>query len=696
MTKIETLRKKIKDHDKAYYVDNNPTISDYEYDMLMKELQAIEADYPELITPDSPTQRVCGEPIKGFTQIKHTKPLLSLDNTYNAEDLKAFDSRIRKVIKDNGYCSAGGEGVRYVVELKIDGVAASATYEEGILQVVSTRGDGTIGDDITHNAKTIRTLPLKVNPTIYEFSEESDFEVRGEIYMSRKSFEQANQQRLDEGDEPFANPRNATAGTLKQFDPKVASDRKLNMFAYTLIVGDENMSQPDEQTESLGLLKDMGFQVAPVKVCTGIKEVIDYCNEWEGKRDELDFDIDGMVIKVDDLADCSALGESSKSPRWAISYKFPARQATTVVESIEVQVGRTGAITPVANLRPVPLSGVTISRATLHNADELERLGINVGDIVLIERAGEVIPKVIKVVEKHSEGTFQLPDICPSCGGIVVRIENEAATRCTNSYCPAQLNRVIEYFGSKKAMDIDGLGPRVVEMLTSSGFVKSAPDLYELTVKKLTSPYRARLIHETFSDVVFAEMPPLMSQKEAQNLIDAIERSKAQPLDRVICALGIRLVGTRASKKLVEFFDMNVDESPGLLEATSEELQVAGIGPVMAREIETYMEGDSNRDIIGRLMRAGLTMTAERKIVGDTFAGKTFVFTGTLSIPRAEAEKTVEALGGKTSSSISKKTDFLVAGENAGSKIEKALSLGVKVITEKIFRVMTCPSAVSL
>ena len=653
--RIIKLREDIARHDRLYYVDAMPVISDSEYDALMAELIALEKEHPDLVTPDSPSQRVGGEPVKEFGQVEHATQMLSLDNTYNKDELVEFDGRVRKLLP--------GEVYEYVVELKIDGVAASLTYEDGVLAVAATRGDGRVGDDITHNAKTIRNIPVKIANVPNQLVGKR-FDVRGEIFLPLNAFRKMNEHRLDAGEEPFANPRNAAAGSLKQLDPKVTARRGLDMFVYALMQGGAGKATGTHY-DNMKVLGGMGFNVNPnVKLCADIEKVVEYCDYWEDRRDKLDYEIDGMVVKVNSIAQQDRLGATGKSPRWAISYKFPAKQATTVVEDILASVGRTGAITPVAALRPVPLGGVTISRATLHNADELVRLNINVGDTVLIERGGEVIPKVIKVVEKNSEGVFRLPSTCPECSGEVVREEGEAATRCINIGCPAQVQKNIEHFASRGAMDIEGLGPKVVALLIENGLVRDLHDLYHLSAQDLEPLER-------------------MGRKSAVNLVAAIEKSKSRPLDRLYYAVGIRHVGTRSAEILADRYpSVEVLKNAGV-----DELQaIDEIGPVVAKSIHDFFHEERNVRVLDELARAGVRMEGERKAARpQPLAGKTFVFTGTLTMPRSEAEKIVKDLGAKASSSVSKKTDYVVAGGEPGSKYDNAVKLGVKVLTEEEF-----------
>jgi DNA ligase (NAD+) len=655
--RINELRETIEYHNRKYYVEYNPVIPDYDFDMLMKELEELEVQFPELLTPDSPTQRVGGAPIKQFRQVHHVSPMLSLSNTYNKDDLAEFDERIRRL--------APGTDFEYFVELKIDGVASSLTYEDGKLEVAATRGDGTTGDDITHNARTIHSIPLSVR-NIPDALKGMRFHVRGEIFLPLKSFEKINDERLAAGEEPFANPRNAAGGSLKQLDPGITAKRGLDMFAYQLVPEDDPFMF-GSQSGSMAALEEMGFKVNGLhKKCRDIDCVIGFCNEWEAKRDTLPYEIDGMVIKVDDLRLQGRLGQTGKSPRWAISYKFPAKQATTKVNQIIASVGRTGTVTPVAFLEPVRLGGVTVSRAALYNADELERLNINVGDLVLVERGGEVIPKVVKVVEKKTPGAYKLPENCPSCGSALVREEGEAATRCINISCPVQLQKNVEHYASRGAMDIEGLGPKVVALLIRAGLVEDFADLYKLTVSELVPLER-------------------MGKKSAENLVENIERSKSKPLARLYYGLGIRHVGGRSAEVLARRYN-SLDD---LIGAKTGELETINeIGPVMAKAIHDFFREERNLKVINKLRAAGVRTSEERKApeAPQDLAGKTFVFTGTISLPRAEAEDRVKKRGGKVSSSVSKKTDYVVAGEDPGSKYDNAKKLGVKILTEEEFK----------
>jgi len=651
---IERLRKEINYHNYRYYVLNDPVISDYEYDMLVKRLEKLEREFPQFITPDSPTQRVGGEPLKEFPTVRHKIPMLSLDNTYSYDELKEFDTRVKKVVG----------GVKYVVEPKVDGVAVALRYEKGRLVQGATRGNGIQGDDITQNIRTIRTVPLvllKEDPAFL------NVEVRGEVFLTKKQFEELNIEREERGEPLFANPRNAAAGSLKLQDPREVAKRRLDIFIHTVPL------PPTEKYSShyklLLALKDIGFKVIPYfKRFDSIGEVIDYCKEWEGKRDDLPFEVDGMVVKVDDFSQREALGSTIKSPRWAVAYKYPARQATTKIIDIALQVGRTGVVTPVAILKPTPLSGSTISRATLHNEDEIRRKDIRIGDTVIIEKGGEVIPKVVKVVKEKRTGkevVFKMPKRCPVCGGRIYRPEGEVAWRCININCPSQIKRRIQHFASRNAMDIEGMGSALVEQLVDNGLVKNLADIYELKLEDLMGLER-------------------MGRKSSENLLRAIEKSKERPFDRVLFALGIRWVGTKAAQALADTFG-SIDR---LMSASYEEIaQIPGEGGVLAESVINFFKDPKNVALINRLKKAGLRFKKEKeKKRPKPLSGKTFVLTGTLKRwTRPEATELITSLGGKVTSSVSKKTDYVVAGENPGSKWTKAKALGVKIIDEEEF-----------
>ena len=659
--RIEELRRKIREHDYRYYVLNEPTISDYEYDMLMSELATIEKKHPELVTPDSPTQRVSGEPVKEFPTVRHDVPMLSLGNTYSEEELYDFEKRLHNFLP--------GEEFEYVTELKFDGIAVSLVYRDGFLKRGATRGDGQRGDDITNNLKTIRSIPLRL---IERKDLPSNVEVRGEVIMTRDGFEKLNARQEQMGEKIFANPRNATAGTLKQQDPRIVSSRPLEFFAYFLRLLDEadiDRLKIDTHFDSLHLLREMGFPVSRhIRLCRSMWEVIDFCNIWEEKRDTIPYDIDGVVIKVNSLIQQRELGCTAKSPRWAIAFKFKARQATTVLKEIHLQVGRTGTVTPVAVLEPVFLAGSTISRATLHNEDEIRRKDIRVGDTVLIEKGGDVIPKIVKVIkEKRPKGStpFKMPDRCPICNTQLVRIEGESAIRCENIACPAQIHRRIEHFASRDAMDIEGLGEALVHQLIEHNMVSDYGDLYFLKKEELATLEK-------------------MGDKSASNLLESLEESKSRPLDRIIFGLGIRYVGARAASLLADRFE-SIDR---LREASVNEIEnIEGIGPTIADSVVKFFRQDSNIKVIEKLRKAGVRMEEKRrKAEPGIFSGKTFVLTGALSkFTREGATRLIESEGGRVSSSVSRNTDYVVVGSNPGSKYRKALDLGVRVLDEDTF-----------
>ncbi|QEK13666.1 NAD-dependent DNA ligase LigA [Crassaminicella thermophila] len=653
--KIDQLIDIINEHNYKYYVLDNPEITDYEYDMLMNELISLEKQFPELIRQDSPTQRVGGEPLEAFVQVQHSVPMLSLDNSYNKEDLLDFHNRIRKVIDGK---------IEYIVEPKIDGLSVSLKYEKGIFVQGATRGDGFVGEDITSNLRTIKTIPLKLK-------EEIDIEVRGEVYISREKFAELNQKQAEKGETIFANPRNAAAGSLRQLDPKIAAKRNLDIFIFN-IQTIKNM-HISKHTEGFEYLKSLGFKTSMYEVCHSIEEVIDQCEKWAEKRSNIPFEIDGLVIKINDLEQREALGTRSKSPRWAIAYKFPAEQKKTIVKDITIQVGRTGALTPTAELEPVRVAGSVISRATLHNEDYIKEKDIRIGDRVIIQKAGDVIPEVVRVVfddRTGQEKEFKMPKVCPACGEEVIRLEGEAVTRCINTACPAQLRRGFIHFVSRDAMNIDGLGESIVNLLLDNNLVKDFADLY--SIKK--------------EDLVPLER---MGEKSAQNLINAIEKSKNNDLDRVIFGLGIKLVGVRAAKLLADAFG-DMDK---LMKATYEEIvAIPEIGDKMAKSIEAFFKEDRNLKTIEKLRAAGVNMKAlktSEEEVEKKFEGLIFVLTGTLQkYKRNDAKAIIEKLGGRVSGSVSKKTSYVLAGAEAGSKLEKANQLGIRVISEEEFEQM--------
>ena len=646
---VEDLRNTLRRHENLYYVLDQPEVSDAEYDALMNRLRDLEAQHPELITPDSPSQRVGGKPREGFVKVQHSAAMLSLDNALNEDELRAFDARVRELL--------GEEPYRYVAELKLDGLSMAGHYRENRFVQAVTRGDGLVGEDVTENARTIRSLPLRTNSTL------DHFEVRGETVMLRRAFERLNQERDERGLSRFANPRNAAAGSLRVLDPSITASRRLEFYTYFLLVGGRPYYQ--SHWESLDALNKMGFKVnARRKLCGSLDELLAFCREWESKRDDLPYEIDGVVVKVDSIEQQIRLGFTAKAPRWAIAFKYAARQAVTTVENIDVQVGRTGALTPVARLTPVEVGGVTVSRATLHNEDEIARLGLQVGDSVVIERSGDVIPKVVRV---HTQGSrrrpFQIPKHCPVCGGKVVREEGEAASRCINTNCPARLKESILHFASRGVMNIDGLGDALVEQLVDRGIMTGVADLYDLMVDKLAELDR-------------------MGRKSAANVIRNIEKSKQNPLPRVINALGIRFVGERTALFLAEEFG-DLDK---IAAAHVDELQKAEeVGPKVAESIYQFFREPRNQDLMERLRSAGLQFEYRvRRRPGGPLAGLTFVLTGAFTgFSREEARQRIEAAGGKVSTAVSRKTTFVVAGKEPGSKLDKARELGVEVIDEK-------------
>lgn len=659
--RVKELRQQIHYHNHRYYVLDNPDIDDSAYDSLMRQLIDIEREHPSLITTDSPTQRVGGALAEGFERVTHITPLKSLGNAFSAEDLFAFDSRVR--------AGLGTSDVEYVVEHKIDGLAINLTYQDGTLVQGATRGDGTEGENVTANIRTIRSIPLTIINR--DSAVPQLMEVRGEVYMPRRAFERLNREREEKGEPLLANPRNAAAGSLRQLDPRVTAKRALDIFLYGMGVSGDSKLQT--HAELLSYLQSLGFKVNPLyQVFKSIDDVIEYCVGWADKRNELPYDIDGMVVKVNKLEYQAALGYTAKDPRWAIAYKFPAEQATTVVEDIFVGVGRTGTLTPTAILRPVRLAGSVISRATLHNEDYIQEKDIRIGDTVLIHKAGEVIPEVVSVVissRTGSERPFIMPETCPECGSPAIRKEGEAAHKCTNPNCPALQREGLIHFVSRDAMNIEGLGPRVLTSLLEAGLVNDVADLYRLTVADLVNLDR-------------------MGQKSAQNFVDAIEKSKDAGLARVLFGLGIRYVGVKAAAIIARHFE-TIDH---VAKANLDELlELDDIGGKIAESVVGYFSISENLELINRLSRAGVNMTEDKPIeVGPRpFDGLTFVLTGTLTeMTRSEATAAIEALGGKVSGSVSKKTSYVVAGSEAGSKLDKAAQLGVAVLTEAEFKEM--------
>ncbi len=655
---IEKLKEEIRRHDRLYYAENSPEISDREYDVLMKKLDALEKDYPELVTSDSPTQRVGGEPSREFPPAKHLAPMLSMDNTYSADELREFDKRIKKNLE--------GKEAEYAVELKYDGVSVSLLYRNGRLVRGATRGDGITGDEVTGNLKTIRSIPLVLDGDGLPES----FEVRGEVYMKRQEFIKINREKEKSGEPLFANPRNAAAGSLKLLDPRLVAERGLDIFAYG--IGHCKGRDFGTHDEVLKFLKKAGFRVNPnMKLCSNIEDVIDYCNKWEDKRGSLEYDTDGMVIKVNSLTQQKELGYTTKAPRWVIAYKFPASKVATRLKDIILQVGRTGALTPVAVLEPVHVSGSVVSRATLHNIDEIARLDARIGDTVLIEKSGEIIPKINSVIKSKRTGKekkFIAPDTCPACGSKAVRLSGEVAIRCENVACPAQLKMKILHFTSRGAMDIEGLGDKIVDQMVDKKLINDYGDIYYLKQEEVAGLER------------FAE-------KSASNIIRAIEKSKHNELYRLIFGLGIRHVGVHAARLLADRFS-SVDN---ITESSREELEtIYEIGPVMGESIYRFFRTKENLRVLDKLKKAGVKMSEKATHKEELkFSGKTFVFTGTLaSFSREEAERLVASLGGEFSSSIGRNTDFVVCGENPGSKFEKAKKMGIKIIDENEFKRM--------
>ncbi len=659
---IEALRVELHHHEELYYVHASPEISDAEYDALLARLQELEAVHPELVTPDSPTQRVGGRPAEGFDEFVHRRPMLSLDNSYNIDDLRAFDERCRRL--------ADGRELQYVAELKIDGLSIALHYEKGVLISGVTRGDGRRGEDVTQNVRTIRSVPLRLKEDGLHVPEE--IEVRGEAYLPRHVFQEINAEREEEGAARFANPRNAAAGTIRQLDPKIVAARRLDLFPYEVLTG-ERRPFPTHW-ESFEWLERAGFRVNPHRaLCQTIDEVIDFCNQREFERDELNYEIDGVVVKVNSTALQEEFGATTKAPRWAIAYKYPARQATTQVTSIVVQVGRTGALTPVANLQPVLLAGTTVSRATLHNADEIERLGVRTGDWVMIEKSGEIIPKVLKVVDARRTGEEQpyiFPDTCPECGGIISRPEGEVVARCVAADCPAQRKARLLHFASRRAMRIEGLGEALVEQLVAKDLVRDVGDLYHLKLEDVSALER-------------------MAEKSASNLLGQIEASKTRDLPHLVYALGIRHVGERTAGILARHFRT----LSRLGAASIEEIDALHeIGLTVAQSVRDWFDDTGNVALCERLhavgvrteMESGATLTLD-----ENFAGKQFVLTGKLeTLTRDEARALIESRGGRVTSTVSKKTDYVVAGEDAGSKLDKAQELGLRVIDEAILKEM--------
>ncbi len=653
---IERLRREIRRHDYLYYVVNQPEISDQQYDKLFARLKALEQANPELLTLDSPTQRVSGQPLEGFTTVRHAVPMLSMDNTYNADELRAFDERVHKQL--------GGEDYDYVVELKIDGLAISLRYEEGKLVTAATRGDGEVGDDVTANVRTIKAIPLVL---LGDSKIPAVLEVRGEVYMPTSSFLALNRLRAEAGEPVFANPRNAAAGSLKLLDARITATRNLSFFAYA--TGELSEPLGKDHYETLKRFKEFGLPVNPhIRRAKDVDEVIKICLSWSDKRLSLGYLIDGMVIKVNRLEQRDILGATGRAPRWCISYKFAAEQAETIVESIDVQVGKSGILTPVANLGAVQLSGTTVKRASLHNFDEMNRLDVRVGDTVVIEKAGEIIPQVIEVKrELRPAGAvaFRIPKKCPNCGSAVARDKEGVYVRCTNPDCLGQLKERLKYFAGRGQMDIEHLGTSLIDQLVDNGLVNDFADIYELERSQLAGLER-------------------MAQKSANNVIKAIEESRTRLLWRLIAGLGIRHIGGQSAQILTVHFG-SLEE---LMNADLSNLEsIDQIGPIMAKSVFEYFRDPKNRAVVKKLLAAGVKpRSPEKARRSEKLAGKTVVVTGTLeNLTRQQVEQAIKQAGGKPSSSVSKKTDFVLAGEQPGSKLDKAIKLGVKVINEKQF-----------
>ena len=646
---LEALRQELVRANYEYYVQDAPTMSDYDYDHKLRRLEELEAAHPEWITPDSPTQRVGGQVSEGFQEVRHRVPLESLQDVFSMEELAEFDQRVREVVQD----------VAYTVEPKVDGLSVALEYENGLFVRGATRGDGLVGEDVTENLRTIRSIPLRLPEALPRLI------VRGEVYMPRTVFAQLNEAREQNGEPLFANPRNAAAGSLRQLDPKIAAARRLDAVLFNVQYVEGRSFET--HSESLDFLEQMRFRVIPRKACASIKEAQEEVAAIGARKGDYPYDIDGAVVKVNSLSERTALGSTAKFPRWAAAFKYPPEQKEAQVLDIQVQVGRTGVLTPKASLSPVRLAGTTVTSASLHNQDYITEKDIRIGDTVLVQKAGEIIPEVVRVVKEKrlsDSAPYHLPDHCPVCGAPVARDVDGAAIRCTGAECPAQLLRNLTHFASRDAMDIEGLGPAVVEALVNAGLVKAPGDLYHLQAEKVAQLER-------------------MGKKSAENLLAAIERSKENDLSRLLFAFGIRQVGQKAAKVLAVRFG-NLD---ALRAATVEELTaVDDIGEITARSLVDWLHSPQAEHLIATLKEAGVNMTSSVQIAGDKLAGKTFVLTGTLQrFSRSEAGERIEALGGKVSSSVSKKTSYVVAGEEAGSKLTKAQSLGIPVLTEEEF-----------
>ena len=646
---IELLSKQLNEHIHHYYVEDAPVISDYEYDMLMRKLAALEAEFPEFRSPVSPTQRVGGSVAKGFEEFRHEVPLLSLQDAFSYEELLDFDRRVKKNCPD----------ARYAVELKIDGLSVALRYEKGVFQGGATRGDGQVGEDVTDNLKTVGSIPMHLTEPV-------DIVVRGEVFMSHKSFERLNAQTVAAGKKPFANPRNAAAGSLRQLDSRVTAERQLDIFIFN--IQQMNGKMPEGHAESLNYLKKLGFKVSPYyQLFDDVTEAFAEVERFNAIRDTLGFDIDGAVLKVDRFEHRDLLGQTAKVPRWSIAYKYPPEQKATLLKEITIQVGRTGVLTPNAELEPVRLAGTTVSRATLHNQNFIRDLDIRPGDTVMVQKAGDIIPEVVRVVMEMRTADckpYEMPVVCPVCGGALVTDESGIALRCINTECPAKIQRQLEHFASKGAMDIEGLGPAIMEQLLEQGLIEKPDDLYGLKKEQLSEL-------EGFGE------------KSAENLLAALEQSKKAPLDRVIYALGIRNIGAKAARQLAEYFG----SMERIMSATAQEIaSLYDFGETMAENVAAFFGREENCALVERLKRAGLEMQFEKKETDDLLAGKTFVMSGGLdSMSRDEATAAIERLGGKVSGSVSKKTSYLILGDKPGSKLTKAKELGIPVLEEDEF-----------
>jgi len=654
---IDSLRDEIRRHEHLYYVLDAPEIPDAEFDRLMQELKRLENEHPKLVTRDSPTQRVGGKPREGFVKVEHSRTMLSLDNAYNEQELRDWDRRVREL--------AGSDKIEYVCEFKLDGMSLALTYEDGKLARGVTRGDGSVGEDVTSNVRTMRSVPLSISDAARKKAcVPATFEARGEVIMPLKAFERMNEDRESQNLSKFANPRNAAAGTIRMLEPNVVAERRLDFYAYFLLV--QGKYFPEKHSDALKALAAMGFKVNPNHLlATDLEQVLEFIAEGERMREKLGYEIDGIVIKVNSMRTQDRLGFTGKAPRWAIAYKYAARSGVTQIEDIVPQVGRTGKLTPVAWLKPVPIGGTTVKRATLHKMDEIDRLGVKIGDWVVVERGGDVIPKVVNVLDDkaHPRGhrKFHMPERCPVCNSHIVRVEGEADHRCVNANCPAKLRESILHFAARPVMNIEGMGESLVNQLADRGLVKNVADIYDLTKEKLLTLER-------------------IGDKSAENLLAEIEQSRKLPLERVIFGLGIRFVGERTAEFLAEHFG-SMDE---LMNASVEQLEeVNEVGPRIAQSIHEFFAEPHNIELVKRLKAHGLNFKGVKKQRGTALAGKTFVLTGTLpNYSRDAAKKMIEDAGGKVAGSVSKKTDYVVAGADAGSKLDKARELGVPVIDE--------------